>query len=95
MKIVHIKEKLTKNERLRINLKHIAIVYLMDDYNLLNYLNDMPFKIIGGLVNETPYYIKVPESGEWNLVVSGKCRDISCSYEIISNEGVIRANKQL
>ena len=46
-----------------------AFVFLADDENYSNYLNDMNYDYYGSEVTESPFYMAAPWPGEWHIVV--------------------------
>jgi len=52
-----------------VTLNFSANVYLLDDSDFDDYLNCRNFSYYGGRPTQTPYRIKIPNSGHWHLVV--------------------------
>lgn len=52
-----------------VTLNYSANVYLMDDSDFDDYMNCRRFSYYGGRPTQTPYKIKIPNSGHWHLVV--------------------------
>jgi hypothetical protein len=62
-----------------------ANVLLLDDVNYNNYRLGLKFKYYGGKIEKSPYHIRPPFNGHWNVVVerAGIPGTISASINII------------
>lgn len=52
-----------------IHLDGNAFVFLADEENYANYLNDSPYDYYGTVVESSPFYMGVPFSGRWHLII--------------------------
>lgn len=54
---------------IEVTLDHAANVQLLDQANYDHYRNGRPFRYRGGYVKESPYLVKVPNAGQWHVVI--------------------------
>ena len=50
-------------------LDNSANVQLLDESNFRKYKTREPYSYYGGFAKKSPYYLKVPKSGKWHVVV--------------------------
>lgn len=61
-----------------------ANVRLLDRYNLSRYRNAERYQFYGGLVEESPFRIEIPEDGHWHVVV-----------DMLGLHGVVRSSARV
>ena len=52
-----------------VHLDGKAFVFLADEENYSNYLNDMNYEYFGTKVDTSPFYMAAPFPGVWHIVV--------------------------
>ena len=69
MDFLHYDFHLGSNDVINVELGSQANVLLMDDLNFGKYKRGEGYKYHGGLVKKTPYRIRPPHIGHWNVVI--------------------------
>ncbi len=77
---------LTEADMLKIHLTNPAHVMLLDDKNYALYKDEQEYDFYGKLVKRSPFAIRVPHAGSWNLVIeqADSKQDLSVNVQIIS-----------
>lgn len=60
---------LTTDDIIGIHSDGSSFVFLADDENYSNYLNDMNYDYYGTTVDTSPFFMAAPFPGEWHIVV--------------------------
>lgn len=55
--------------RVEVKLNYAANVMLLDDQNYERYYREDSYTYFGGYVTRSPYYIYVPHTGNWRVVI--------------------------
>ena len=82
---LHLREYIQGGRVVKVSIDMQSNVLLMDDINYSHYKNGHSFRHQGGFAKESPVLIKVPNSGNWNVVIDlgGGSGTIRHNIEII------------
>lgn len=71
--------QMTTGPRLKVEvtLNHAANVYLVNRQGYKNYLEGNDFSFRGGYAETSPYYVKIPSSNHWYVIVDNGDKSIS------------------
>ena len=85
MSFLHKHEHLRRGDIVVANCSHRCNVMLLDDTNFRFYQSRGRFTYYGGYYTHFPVHIRVPEDGEWNVVLDlgGGSASINYSFDVI------------
>jgi hypothetical protein len=85
MKYLQYDFQITPKDTIRVDLDSQANVRLLDPQNFQSYRQGQKHNYFGGLVKQSPYYIKPPRSGHWHLVIDlgGYAGKIAATVSIV------------
>ena len=79
---LHKHVNLTPDDIVGIHSDGGAFVFLADEENYSNYLNDMNYDYYGTGVETSPFYMAAPYAGDWHIVVEQQNSDDPLNVQI-------------
>ncbi len=85
MNYIHYEINAGPNNIVQTTLDKQAYVRLMDYSNYQNYRQGSQYRFFGGLATTSPYNIRPPHQGQWNLVIDlgGYSGTVHASVQVI------------
>jgi len=82
MSHIHAREYLAGGSAVQVNCDHQCNVLVMDDHNYRRYRQGDSFHFHGGFYRRLPAVIRVPATGDWNVVLDLAGRRANIRYSI-------------
>jgi len=88
MEYLHYEFNTIPKEIIRVVIDRQANVMLMDSVNYAKYCSKKKHEFVGGLVVESPLYLKPPHPGHWHIVIDsgGFPGKVSANVNIIKKK---------
>jgi hypothetical protein len=87
MKYLHYDFTLSTSDMIEVSLTKQANVKLMDDINFFKYQRGLQHSYYGGLMKQSPAFVRPPSLGHWHLAIDlgGYPGSVNATVRVLNN----------